>query len=111
MGALNTSQRYNAVLAITNNQGNPAPVQEGSIVWASSNDTVLTVTPSADGMSCVIDSVAPGTARVTVQADADLGEGVSNITGVSEDIEVTQDPNTVASTFSITLGDPQPKSP
>lgn len=106
--AFNT-QQFDATLAITNSQGNPATV-EGAPVWASSDETVLNVTPAADGMSAIIGCVAPGTARVTVSADADLGAGVMTITGVTEDINVTTDPAQLASIMTLTLGAPVPKT-
>ena len=106
--ALNT-QQFNAALSITNAAGQPAPV-DGVPVWASSDETVLAVTAAADGMSAVVACVAPGTARVTVNADADMGAGTVNITGVSEDINVTVDPANQASIVSITLGAPVPKA-
>jgi hypothetical protein len=42
------------------------PVQD-TLTWtASDGGTVLTVTPSADGLSCTFDAVAPGTSTVSV---------------------------------------------
>jgi hypothetical protein len=109
MAELNTNQRFpNVVLSITNNRGEPAPV-DGVPVWASSDETVLRVTATADGMAAVVDSVAPGLARVTVSVDADLGDGVLTITGVSEDIQVVPDPDAIASTLVMSLGSPETK--
>lgn len=101
----NTDQSFpNAVLTITNARGQPAPV-DGVPIWASSDETVLRVTAAADGMSAVIDTVAPGgPARITVSADADLGTGVQTITGVSPDVVVALGPKSVASVVSINLG-------
>ena len=100
--AFNT-QQFDATLAITNAAGAAATV-DGVPVWASSDATVLTVTAAADGMSAIIPCVAPGTARVTVTADADMGAGIVTITGVSEDIVVTLDPANAASVVTLTLG-------
>ena len=109
MADINTDQNYpNVVLAITDLKGRPAKV-DGVPVWASSDDTVLAVTPAADGMSAVVDTVAAGTARVTVSADADLGAGTTTITGVSEDVNVTIGPNSVANTMTLNLGAPADK--
>lgn len=101
-----TTDQYfpNVQLSITNAQGDPAPV-DGVPVWGSSDDTVIRVTPAADGMSAQVDTVAPGTARVSVQADADMGAGVAQITGVSEDIVVTAGQ---ATTLTLDLGTPAP---
>jgi len=98
----------NVSLTITNNRGQSAPV-DGVPVWASSDETVIMVTPAADGMSASINTVANGTARVTVTADADVGGGTVTITGVSEDINVTVGPNSQASTMTLSLGAPVDK--
>ncbi len=104
MADINTDQNYpNVALTITNAKGNPAAV-DGIPVWASSDATVLAVTPSDDGMSAVVDTVAPGTARITVTADADLGPGTTTITGVSEDVNVTLGPSSQASIMTLNLG-------
>ena len=97
----------NAVLAPKDAKGRPAPVEAGSVVWASSDDTILSVTPSADGMTAVVTSVGAGTARISVSADADLGAGVVTITGVSEDVNVAN--GNIASVMSLDLGASQPK--
>lgn len=110
MADINTDQNYPSVaLKITDSQGRDARV-DGVPSWASSDETVLKVTPSDDGMSAVIDTVAPGTARVSVKADADLGGGVQEITGVTEDINVSIGPSHVATTMTLTLGDPAAKA-
>lgn len=109
MADINTDQNYpNVALSITDSRGRPARV-DGVPVWASSDETVLTVAAAADGMSAVVDTVAAGTARITVSADADLGAGVTEITGVSEDVNVTIGPNSVASTIALNLGAPADK--
>ena len=109
MAAINTDQKYpNVVLAITDSQGRPASV-DGVPVWASSDATVLTVSPAADGMSAVVDTVAPGTARITVSADADLGAGVSQLTGFTEDVVVTEGPSHTATLIALDLGAPVDK--
>lgn len=60
--------------------GNVAPVE--NIVWASSDEAIVSVVPSEDGLSAVFTAVGPvGNAQLTVTADADMGEGVTNITG------------------------------
>src|SRR5262249_46251896 len=101
MANINTDQYFpNVVLSITNAAGDPAPV-EGAPVWASSDETVLSVQPANDGMSAVVLTVAPGTGRVTVSADADVGEGVNTITGVTEDIVVTLGPSGQASVMTL----------
>jgi len=96
-------------LNITDSRGNPAAV-DGVPIWASSDETVLRVTPAVNGMSAAVETVGPGgPAHITVSADADLGSGVSTIVGVSEDITVTVNPNSVASVMTLSLGAPVDK--
>ncbi len=78
---LTDSQQCALSIAPVDAKGNPAPVQ-GAPVWASSAPTVAAVTPSADGLSANIVAGATGTAQISVSADADLGDGVTTITGV-----------------------------
>lgn len=75
-----------ATVSAKDSKGNPATVQAPS--WASSDETILSVTASADGMSATVGAVGPlGTAQVQFSCDADLGEGVRTLTG-SADVEV-----------------------
>jgi hypothetical protein len=106
---ISTDQNFpNVTLSIVDSRGRPAVVQ-GPPVWASSDATILTVLAAADGMSAVVDTVAPGLARISVSADADLGEGVVEITGVSEDVNVTLGTSNMASAMTLTLGAPVDK--
>jgi hypothetical protein len=70
-----------AVLSVTpvNVKGKPAPVQNP--VWKSSDESVAVVVADADGLSAVVVAKAPGTAQISITADADMSEGVSEITG------------------------------
>lgn len=107
MANVTTDQNFpNVSLSIKDDKGRDAKV-DGIPVWASSDETVITAVASADGMSGVVNTVAPGTARVTVSADADLGAGVIPIIGVSEDIIVTA--GSVASVMTLDLGAPAAK--
>ena len=68
-------------------RGNPG-VLDGVPVWSTSDDTLVDVTPSDDGLSATIVAKGPlGTCQISVTADADLGEGVKEIAGVL-DIEI-----------------------
>lgn len=111
MADVNTDQNFPSVtLEIMDAHTPPRQAKvDGVPVWASSDETVLTVAAAADGMSAVIDTVAAGIARITVTADADLGAGTTTVTGVSEDINVTVGPLSAASSFTITLGAPAAK--
>ena len=80
-------QKVSLSITPTSAAGNPAPV-DGAPVWTSSDESVLTVTASADGLSAeAVTTGKLGVAQVSVSADADLGEGVTTITGVL-DVEV-----------------------
>ena len=81
MLVLTDSQQVSLGIAVTDKKGNPASI-DGAPVWASSDSSVATVEPSADGMTAVAKAVGPlGTAQISVTADADLGEGVKSIVG------------------------------
>lgn len=97
---MTNSQQATATIKPVDKKGQPAPV-DGVPVWASSDETIITVTPSTDGMSAVVAAVGPlGAAKVSVTADADLGPGTSAIFG-SLDVTITQGQ---AVGFTITLG-------
>lgn len=71
---------------------NPAQVQPGSLFIESTDDSILTVGPSTTQPENpyaveVVFTGKAGAAQVTIKADADLGEGVKEITG-AETFEV-----------------------
>jgi hypothetical protein len=86
--------------------GNPAKV-DGVPVWSSSDESVVTVEASEDGLSAVATAVGPlGTAQISCEADADLDEGETRvITGVL-DIEVRAAEAVIA---VVAAGAPEPK--
>lgn len=78
---------FNATIQPVDNFGNAARV-DGVPVWGVSDENILEVVPAADGLSAdVLAKGAIGTAQVTVSADADLGDGVRELTGLL-DVEV-----------------------
>lgn len=85
---------------------------DGTPTAASSDETVATVgvLASDDGKVWTgeLVSVAPGSGRATVSADADLGEGVQEVTGVLE-YNVLLDERTGARMVSIEAGTPADK--
>lgn len=84
---IKATQEFDASVAFQDSLGNPAPV-EGVPVWTNSNEATLTLVVAADGLSAVVSATGtPGSGQISVQADADLGEGVTTITGVL-DVEV-----------------------
>ncbi len=76
-------QQATLTISPKDKKGKPALV-DGVPVWASSDETVVTVVPSADGLSAVAAGVAPGSGRIVVTADADLGSGTVDLTGILE---------------------------
>lgn len=110
MADVNTDQTLPFTLSPLKPDGTPGTVDPVSVVYASSDATVLTVENlSTDKLSGDVLTVAIGVARITVTADADLGAGVKTITGVSEDVNVTLGPLSMASTFTFTFGPPVAK--
>lgn len=103
---LTDEQQVGLTAAFTTKAGNPAKV-DGAPVWKSSDEAIVTVTASEDGLSAVAVAVGPlGTAQVSVEADADLDEGETRlITGVL-DIEVRASEAVVA---IVAAGSPEPK--
>ena len=79
---ITSTQKFTASITPVDAKGNPAAV-DGTPVWASSDPTVLAVNPAADGLSAECLAVGPlGNAQVAVTADADMGTGITSITGV-----------------------------
>lgn len=73
-------------------------------VWSTSDATVATVTPAADGLTATILGVAAGTCTVTVTAEGDPTPGKDTITGT---IAVTVT-SPEATQVVLTLGTPTP---
>ena len=97
---LTSTQKQSLSVVFTDKKGNPAPV-DGIPAWGVDNPNVLALDPAPDGMSCEVAAVGPlGTAKVSIQADADLGAGVVALAGVY-DVEVTA---SQATTVEITGG-------
>lgn len=103
-----TRQMLPFTMAPQKADGSDVDVDNDSIVYASSDETVLRVQDlSADNHSGNVFPVAGGDARVSVTFDADMGAGVVTITGVSPIVHVTVDPaESQASTFTFTFGAP-----
>ena len=109
MATMNSSQRFSVTVSTPRADGTEADVQ--NMVWASSDETIVTVAMDAGGKTGFVNAVAASdnTARVVMTCDADLGAGVLTLTGTSEDITVTQDPATQAQSISIVFGAPEAK--
>lgn len=83
MQTLTDTQQVTLSLDIRNKKGNPADV-DGAPQWSSSNPAVATVEPSADGKSALVKAQTPGDTTIAAVADADLGSGVVEITGIEQ---------------------------
>lgn len=97
---------------VTDGRGRPVTV-DGTPTVASSDETVARLdgdlVQDGNRWTGTLVSVAAGTARITVDADADLGAGVQDVTGVLE-FEVTLDPRTGARMMDLQPGTPTDKS-
>jgi hypothetical protein len=82
MESITTTQQIPYTIAPTDRKGRPAPVE--NVVWASSNTEVATVTASEDGLTGLVVGLVPGAVTISVTADADMGEGVTELAGVAE---------------------------
>ncbi len=77
------SQQQQVNLVIKDKNGKPAKV-DGVPTWVVGDPSICTVTVAADGMSGLFKGVAgtSGETVATVDADADLGPGVTDIIAV-----------------------------
>ena len=101
---LTDSQQATLTIQPVDKAGNAAAVED--VAWTTSDDTVLTVTPSEDGLTAVVAITGKlGVAQVNVTADAQIGEGAVEITGVL-DVEVKAGQ---AVALSIAAGAPEEK--
>jgi hypothetical protein len=98
---LRDDQKTTLSISPVDAKGKPAAI-DGAPTWASSDETVISLEVAGDGMTAVANGVAPGTARVVVTADADLGSGTTPITGTL-DFNVTAGQ---AATITITAAPP-----
>lgn len=101
---LTNEQKVSATLNITTDTGKPAKV-DGAPAWVviSGNSTV---TSADDGLSAVITSSDdPGDTVILIKADADLGEGVEEIS----DTATVHVVGATAKNLGLTLGTPEPK--
>jgi hypothetical protein len=83
MLVLKDTQKSALAIQVLSLKGNPAPI-DGVPVWAVSDPALLSLADvSADGLSATVNAVGPvGTGQVSVNVDADLGEGIVPVIGV-----------------------------
>lgn len=84
--------------------GNPAPVQAGSVVFASSDESVFRAEQQDNELQVKVVAVGPGVAQLNYSADADLGDGVVTIEGFTG-VEVL--PAQAVGFSGLTFGEPQ----
>lgn len=100
--SITSEEKILVTLAPKTAAGNPASVENP--VWSvTSGDATLL--PSEDGLSCELVSGAAGINEIKVTADADLGEGVVEI---SSDITLAVT-SPLAADLGITVGTAEPK--
>lgn len=64
--------------------GNPVTLPVGAVTWSSSNPSVATVTPSADGMTADVAATGPlGSAQVGVAVDLGGGQQLTGTLDVT----------------------------
>ena len=101
---LKATEKLPLSIDVKDAQGNVAVV-DGAPAWALTDDTVGSLTVSADGLSAeFIPAGIVGSVQVQVSVDADLGVGVKSILGTL-DVEVLSGE---AVSVSIVAGAPVP---
>lgn len=98
---LKDTQKAALSVSFKDAKGAPATV-DGTPEWASSDTAVVTVMPGADGLTADVVALFPGTAQVSVMADADLGSGTVTISGT---LDISVLPGQAA-TIAIAAGAP-----
>jgi hypothetical protein len=105
---LTDTQQVPVQIAGADKKGAPAPVQNPT--FTSSDPNVATVTQdTTDPTKATVVAGLPGTCQIQVSADADLGDGVTTISGV---LDITVVAGQAAS-IAVTAGTPveQPEAP
>lgn len=101
---LNDVQSCTLSIQPVDSRNNPAPV-DGAPTWTVSDATILTISVDSTGLTATITAAgALGVSQVNVSADADLGSGVTTITGTLDVTVVASQ----ATTIAINPGTPTP---
>jgi hypothetical protein len=104
MAQINDSQKVLLTVKPLTSSNKPAALN-GVPFWSISDVNIATLDVSPDGLSAWVISNSPGSAVVTVAANADFSGGVREISA-SLDIQVTI---TEAATLEISVGTPVSK--
>jgi hypothetical protein len=103
MVSIKDTQKVSGQLKPKDSKGNATTVQAGSVNYDSTDANVCTVVKDPDDETkFTVTAGAPGVAQVNFTADADLGEGVVQVSG-SLAVEVTAGQ---ATTLGVELGEP-----
>lgn len=90
-------------VAFFDKAGNAAAV-DGLPKWGVSDESLASLEVSKDGLSAVLKPLGKaGSVKVLLSADADLGEGLKEISGESEEIVIT---GLEASVITLSVGEP-----
>lgn len=100
------NQKVSGQVTAVDRKGNPAQVEAGSWKFSSSDPAVAEITQDAEDESkFTVTSVGFGVCQINVSADADLGEGVEEISAFAA-VEVIKEK---AVGFGFTFGEPTDK--
>lgn len=81
MALIKPNQKLPISISIQDSRGNPARV-DGIPAWSVSNPDLASVEAAADGMSALITPIGPlGSFQAKIEADADLGSGITPLIG------------------------------
>lgn len=104
---LTTAQKVQLTLTPRTASGAVAKI-DGVPEWNVDNPAVIALSVASDGLSATASSTGTvGAAQVTAKVDADLGAGVTEITGLI-DFNVVEVEDR-ATTVEITAGTPEPR--
>lgn len=106
MYPLRKGYEVDVTVSYVDDAGAPASVQ-GAPTWVIADPTVMSITPAPDGMSALLrgtGDVIGSTTRLSVEADADLGECIVPIL-VTEELQLISGQ---ATTASFGFGEPRP---
>lgn len=84
---LTDTQKCTLTIEPVTDKGRPAKV-DGVPEWSTSNPSVASIEPAADGMSAVVIARGAGDTQISVTADADLDEGETREISAVLDVQV-----------------------
>lgn len=110
MADVNTDQRLPFTVTPKLPDGTPGSVQDGSIVYSSSDETIFKVVDVAsDQLSGKIDPLKAGEADLMIDADADPGPDSVPVHGIKH-VTVVTGPSGLVASFDVAFGAPESKA-